>query len=89
MDIAYVKHQYGDQLTLLGNVDSTNILPTGTPEKIEAAVIETLRIAAPGGGHILATDHSFHQGIPLKNVDIFLKAAQKWGIYPLQLPSPK
>ena len=34
---------------------------------------------APGGGFILATDHSFHMGIPPKNVDVFLEAARRWG----------
>ena len=43
--------------------------------------MECISIASPGGGHILATDHSFHMGIPLKNVYTFIKAGKKMGIY--------
>jgi hypothetical protein len=40
-----------------------------------------LHIAAPGGGHILATDHSFHEGIPLENVYAFIAAGHRHGAY--------
>jgi uroporphyrinogen-III decarboxylase len=86
MDIAAVKRDYGDRLALMGNVDATNIMTTETPAVIETAVINTLKAAAVGGGHILATDHSFHMGIPLENVDTFLAAGMRWGAYPLALP---
>ncbi|TVR58795.1 MAG: hypothetical protein EA426_09120 [Spirochaetaceae bacterium] len=86
MDIASVKASYGDSVALMGNVDSTNIMPSADHDAIEDAVIETLRAAAVGGGHILATDHSFHQGIPVENVRIFLDAGARWGAYPLDLP---
>lgn len=86
MDIERVKKEYGDKLTLIGNVDCTNIMTSDDPHMIESAVIETIRKAASGGGHILATDHSFHKGIPLRNVDCFLVSGKRWGRYPLNLP---
>lgn len=89
MDICEIKESYGDRLTLMGNVDATRIMTSDNPDVIEQAVIETIRTASPGGGHILATDHSFHEGIPLKNVDTFLAACKKWGSYPLRLPTPR
>lgn len=81
MDIAAVKAQYGHKVCLIGNVDATNIMPRGTPEQIEQAVLECLRTCAPGGGYVLATDHSFHEGISLENVQAFIEAGKKYGVY--------
>ena len=83
MDIARVKAEYGDALTILGNVDATNVMPRTEPDVIENAVRRTIAIAAPGGGHVLATDHSFHMGIPIENVDRFFAASRRWGGYPI------
>jgi uroporphyrinogen decarboxylase len=69
----------------MGNVDCTNIMPRATPAQIEEAVKETIRVASPGGGHILATDHSFHKGVPIENVKAFLEAGKKWGRYPITI----
>ena len=81
MDLAAVKAAYGGRLCLIGNVDATGLMPTATPEQVERAVIECLSIGAPGGGYILATDHSFHEGIPIKNVLAFIAAGKQHGSY--------
>ena len=53
----------------------------GTLEEIEAETIEALRIAAPGYGYILASDHSLHDGIPVKNILRMFDVARKHGVY--------
>ena len=85
MDIAQIKKDYGDRLTLIGNVDATNVLTTKNPEEIDEAVKEVLRVAGHGGGLIMASDHSLHGAIPYENVDRFLAAAREYGRYPLQV----
>jgi uroporphyrinogen decarboxylase len=81
MDLAAVKATYGLKLCLIGNVDATRLMPTATPAEVEAAVVECLRVGAPGGGYVLATDHSFHEGIPIENVRTFIEAGLKHGAY--------
>jgi uroporphyrinogen-III decarboxylase len=54
-------------------VDATRFMPTASPAEVAGAVLECLRVAAPGGGYVLATDHSFHAGIPLENVYAFIR----------------
>jgi uroporphyrinogen decarboxylase len=83
MDLKKVKAAFGERLCLIGNVDATRFLPAARPAEVEGAVLECLRIAAPGGGYVLATDHSFHAGIPLENVYAFIEAGKKHGIYPI------
>jgi len=81
MNIEAVKATYGSKLCLIGNVDATTLMPTATPAEVEQAVKACLRVAAPGGGYILATDHSFHEGIPLENVYALIQAGKKFGGY--------
>jgi len=81
MDLATVKKQYGDRICLVGNIDSSRTLPFGTPEEIEAETLEALRIAAPGYGYILASDHSLHDGIPVRNIQLMFDVARKHGLY--------
>jgi len=81
MKIETVKAAYGPSLCLIGNVDATGLMPTATPTEVEQAVKECLGVAAPGGGYILATDHSFHEGIPLENVYALIQAGKKFGTY--------
>jgi len=82
MDLAAVKNKYGNRICLVGNIDSSRTLPFGTPEEIEAETREALRIAAPGYGYILASDHSLHDGIPVKNILHMFEVARQYGTYP-------
>jgi len=81
MNLNEIKKVYGKQLCLIGNVNSSDVMSFGNPENVEKAVQECIEVASPGGGHILATDHSFHKGIPIENVYAFIKAGRRYGIY--------
>lgn len=81
MDLATCKQRYGGHLCLIGNVDNKGLLVNGTPDEVEAQVLECLRIAAPGGGYVLASDHSLHDDIALENVLAMFEAARRYGNY--------
>ena len=34
-----------------------------------------------GGGYILSTDHSIHDGMPFENVMAYIEAGKKYGVY--------
>ena len=85
MDIAQIKRDYGDRLTLVGNVDATHVMTTKNPEEIDEAVKEVLRVAGHGGGLLIASDHSLHGSVPIENIDRFVAAAKKYGKYPLAI----
>lgn len=84
MDLGRIKEKYGRRICLIGNVDSSATLPYGSREDVEEEVKECIRIAAPGGGYILASDHSLHDGIPVKNMLTMIRAAKKYGKYPIR-----
>jgi uroporphyrinogen decarboxylase len=77
MDLKTIKEKYGHRFCIIGNIDSTRTLPFGTPEEVAAEVREAIRIAAPGGGYILASDHSLHDGIPIENILTMFRTARE------------
>jgi hypothetical protein len=83
MDISRLKKQYGNRITLLGNIDCGDLLTNGIEEDIAAAVKQCIRNVAPGGGYVLSSSNSIHSGIPTKNFLAMLRAAREHGRYPI------
>jgi uroporphyrinogen decarboxylase len=83
MDLKECKEKYGERISLVGNVDSSRTLPFGTYEDVEEETRECIRIAGPGGGYICASDHSLHDGIPMRNIWAMIETVKKYGHYPL------
>lgn len=82
MDIAAIKQQYGDRLTLIGNVDCSTVLVDGPEEAVREATIEVIRSAAKGGGFLLSTSNSVHPGVKPVFYLAMLETARKVGNYP-------
>jgi uroporphyrinogen decarboxylase len=83
MDIGKVKEAYGEKICLVGNVDCSHLLSFGTTDEVVEAVKETIAKASPGGGHILASSNSIHPGVNPDNYLSMVKAARKYGRYPI------
>jgi len=81
MDLGKVKERYAGRLCPIGNVANKTTMSTGTPADVEAEVKECLRIGMPGGGYILSTDHSIHDGMPYENVAAYIDAGRTYGVY--------
>ena len=79
MDLRWVKEHYGHRFCIVGNIDSSRTLPFGTPEQVAAEVREAINIAAPGGGYVLASDHSLHDGIPVENIITMFRVGREYG----------
>jgi uroporphyrinogen decarboxylase len=85
MEISAIKKAHGEKIMLIGNVNNKTTLVTGTVSDVEKEVIECIKAAAPGGGYILASDHSVHDDVPNQNVFAMYEAGRKFGAYPIQL----
>jgi len=79
MDLQRFKAEYGDRLCIFGNIDSTVTLPYGIREEVAAEVREAIDIAAPGGGYILGSDHSLHDGISVENILEMVTTCKEYG----------
>jgi hypothetical protein len=85
MDIAQLKRDYGDRLTLLGNVDCSTVLVNGPIEAVKAETEQVIRAAAPGGGFILSSSNSIHPGVKPEYYLAMLETAREVGRYPIMI----
>ena len=79
MDLASAKARIGDRVTIVGNVDATGVMCQPNKQLIRDAIAEVVKTAGQDGALIIATDHSFHEGIPAENVVYFLGQAKQLG----------
>lgn len=86
MDIVAIKQKYGDRLCLIGNVDSTVALCSGTPAEVRDQVFELLEQVAPAGGFILASDSDLRDDMPIVNIQAMFDTGRMYGKYPITLP---
>jgi len=84
MDPAHVKRRFGDRLAFWGTVDVQHTFPFGSAQEVEDEVRQRLRNVAPGGGLILCSAHRVQAGTPLSNIYAYYRAAQRYGVYPIQ-----
>lgn len=83
MDIAQVKEHLAGRMALMGNIDCTDLLPSGTPEQVSDVVEQTIRSVAPGGGYILASSNSLHPDCKPENIVAMIEVAHRFGAYPV------
>ncbi len=81
MDLVKVKQLYKNRVCPIGNVNNKITMVSGTPDDVRAETLECLRNGAPGGGYILATDHSLHDDISLANAMALIETVHKFGKY--------
>jgi uroporphyrinogen decarboxylase len=81
MALDKVKAYCGDRVCLLGNIDCGELLCSGSAEQVEAAVIQAIKDAAPGGGYILCSSNSIHPGVDPANFLTMIRAAKAHGEY--------
>jgi uroporphyrinogen decarboxylase len=89
MDIIQFKRDYGSRIAVVGGVDMAKLLPFGSEEDVERAVMDVIRQVSPGGGHILGSSNSLHSFVPdmgkyVKNILRYVNTAHKFGTYPIR-----
>ncbi len=81
MDIEEVKRQYGDQITIVGNIDLHYTLTRGTPKETEDEVKRRIQSLAPGGRYLLSSANSLPNYVKPQNVLAMGEALLKYGEY--------
>lgn len=87
MNLKEVKQSFGQRLCLIGNVDNKTTLVTGTADDVRSEALECIKTAAPGGGYILASDHSLKDDMPNENIFALYETGRKYGKYPISIAS--
>jgi hypothetical protein len=83
MDLAQLKRDYGEHLTLIGNVDCASVLVDGPIEAVRARTKWVIETAAPGGGFLLSTSNSVHPGVVPAYYLTMVETAREVGNYPI------
>ncbi len=80
-DLAEIKRRYGDRLSLMGNLHTTEVMLRGTPETVIEASKRAIDVAAEGGGFILSTGDQCGRDTPDENIYAMIETARTYGRY--------
>lgn len=78
VDMAEMKREWGDHLSLLGGVD-LDLLARGTPEEVAEATRLLIESLEPGGGVAIGSGNSVAKFVPLANYRAMLGAIREYG----------
>jgi len=81
MDIGLLKERHGDKLCLLGNVDCGYTLSKASVGEVIQETRTVIDKAGYGGGLIMGSSNSIHDGVKLENFLAMLEATKKYGQY--------
>ena len=84
MDTAWLKSTYGQEIGFWGAIDTTHVLPFGSPSDVENEVRQRINDLGPGGGYILAAVHNFQPNVDPENMLCMFEAARRFGTYPIK-----
>ncbi len=84
MDIGAVKQEYGDRISLVGNIDCSKLLVSGSEKDVRRAVKGCISDGSPGGGHVLSSSNTIHYDVRPENYLAMLDALRDYGEYPIE-----
>ena len=79
MDTAELKARFGHHICFWGGIDTSRVLPSGSPEDVRAEVQCRIKDMAGGGGYVLASVHNIQEDVPPENILAMAEAAFELG----------
>lgn len=79
MDSAFLKREFGKQLTFWGGVDTVNVLPKAGRQGVIDEVRRRIEDLSEGGGFVLAGVHNLQADVPPENIMIMIETARGFG----------
>jgi len=80
-DLAEIKGEFGDKLSLMGNIHTTEVMLMGSVEDVERVAKKCIDDAAKGGGFILSTGDQCGRDTPDENIFKLIEVARTYGKY--------
>ncbi len=81
VDLAEAKQRVGNQVILMGNLNPTELLLSGTPEQIEREVKMCIEAAGRDGRYIVSSGCEIPPLAPLENIRAMVTGTQKYGCF--------
>ena len=86
MDLRRLKEEYGDHITLYGNMDCGTVLSFASPDEVAQLTREILDAGAGNGGHIFCASNAITASVPLANYLAMVNAYREvFGLAALEL----
>lgn len=85
MDIYEVKKKFGKKITILGNLDCSHLMSSGTKQEIEKEIKKLIKYIAPGGGYIFSSSNAIHSGISTDTFNFIREKVSEYGKYPINI----
>ena len=80
-DLKKVKRKFGDKISLMGNLHTTDVMLRGAKKDVERASKLAIDDAAEGGGFILSTGDQCGRDTPDENIFTMIEVARSYGKY--------
>ena len=77
MDFAFLKREYGKDLTFYGGVDTQDLLTFRTPREVYEETLNVIEILGKGGGLISGPSQEVMNNVPVENVLALMRAIKK------------
>lgn len=79
--LAVIKREFGERLSLMGNLHTTDIMLRGSVAEVESAARQAIDDAGAGGGFILSTGDQCGRDTPLENLRKLVEVCETYGRY--------
>jgi len=83
--LAEIARSFGDQLCLMGNLHTVDVMLNGTPERVRLESLKAIRAAGQRGGFILSTADQCGRDTPDENIREMVRTVKTFGAYPLDI----
>jgi hypothetical protein len=81
VDLSEAKRLYGQRLSFMGNLHTTDVMLQGTPQYVREMSVQAMHDAGRGGGFVLSTGDQCGLGTPDANLFAMVEAAERYGRY--------
>lgn len=68
MDTARLKNEFGGRISFWGGIDTSHVLPFGTPEDVRKEVQRRIQDLNSSGGYVVAAVHNIQPDVPPENI---------------------
>ena len=75
-DVAFMKREYGNDVTFYGGVSTQRLLPFEKPDVVQNEIRRIIDVVGKDGGYICAPTHAIPNDVPTENIIAFLDAVQ-------------
>ena len=77
MDLEYLKREFGKDLSFWGGIDTQELLPFGTPERVREETRRVVRILGRNGGYIAGPSQEIMNDVPTANIIAMLETIKE------------